>query len=93
MVKEKERGIPCIFYFYLQSKLKEKAEGDLMPLNEVKWRMFQWRIPHKIKSLILKEMELLGLVEMETKRTIKFIKSDFNIDNLNGFSKELESSY
>jgi len=92
MVKEK-RGIPCVFYFYLQSKLKEKAEEDSMPLNEVKWRMFQWRIPRQLKPLILKEMELLGLIKQEKRRTIKFIKSDFNIDNLNGYSKELESSY
>lgn len=89
MVKTEKGEIPCIFYFYLQSKLREHSERDKMSLNEFKWRMFQWKIPKQIKPLIVKEMELLGIIEKEGKREIKFLDTKFSVDNLGDFYEQL----
>jgi len=88
MTKNKE-GIPCVFYFYLHSILIEATKDGTMSVEEAEWRMFQWRIPKKLKILILKEMEILGLLIREDKRNIKLLKTDFDIENLNKYYFDL----
>lgn len=57
--------IPCIFYLYIHSKIYQKTRGNPIKLKEAKQYLFQWKIPEKIRPLIIREMELLELVEQK----------------------------
>ena len=52
--------IPCLFYLYLHLKIWEMASGSLISERDLKKYLFQWRIPEKMKILIIKELILLG---------------------------------
>ena len=88
MKKEKEE-IPCIFYFYLHSKLKDATPDGLMSVKEAGWRMFQWKIPSNLRPLILKELERLKLVERIDRQNLKLLKSEFDIESLGKYYVEL----
>lgn len=82
-----EKEISMVLYFYLHSKvgesvLNEKKGDGIMPIKEVEWRMFQWKIPSCLKPIIIKIWEDLGIIKKIDKRNIKFIKTDFNIEDI-----------
>jgi hypothetical protein len=85
-MENKKEGIPCIFYLYLHSKLLESTENNYITTTEAEWKMFQWKIPKNIRPLILKEMEILGLLNHEGRRLLKLNKSEFKIDDINKYS-------
>lgn len=86
----KEVKIPHIYYLYLHSKIWEMSQGRIIPEKELKKFLFQWKIPEKMRVLIIKELILLGLLENEKKYFIKIHRPDFNIDNLNKYYQELK---
>lgn len=57
-----EVKIPCAFYYYLHSMIYEKAQGKMISPKEAKSCLFQWKIPSEIREIILKELEMLGLI-------------------------------
>jgi len=78
--------IPCIFYFYIHCKLKEKfKEGVILSTKDAMNFLFEWRIPKEIRPVMLKELELLNLIERTNKKTIKIKESNFNIEDVRGF--------
>jgi predicted transcriptional regulator len=79
--------IDSVFYLYLASKLKNNSEDGEMSITDLKWNMFQWKIPEVIKPIIIKEMEKLGLIEQIDKRTIKFLRNDFDIKNIGKYAE------
>ena len=87
-MKERE-VIPHIFYFYLHSKLSEATPDGLMSVKEADWRMFQWKIPTKLRPLIIKELEKLNLIVRENRQNLRLLKSNFNIDKLGKYYVEL----
>jgi len=78
--------IPCSFYFYIHYKLKEKFKvATVLSTKETAKFLFEWRIPEKIRPIIIKELEILGLIERLNKKTIKIKESDFDLEDIREF--------
>jgi len=60
-----------------------------MSIHEVEWRMAQWRIPNKLKPLIIKVWEDMGIVKKIDRRTIEFIRTNFNVEDMGEIYTEL----
>lgn len=76
-------GIPCIFYFYIHYKLKEKYRvATVLSTKEAMKFLFEWRIPKELRPIIIKELEILQLIERINKKTIKINDSSFTLDDL-----------
>ena len=88
-MKNRSDKIPKVFYLYLHSKIFEKSRGEDIQINEVVSYMFQWSIPKQIRYLILKEMELMGLLKIKGKYTIKLNKPRFNLEKTNKYYHKL----
>jgi hypothetical protein len=80
-----------IFYFYLHSKLKKRDINlvEEMEISELCSRMFQWRIPTCLKPLIIKEMELLGLIRKIDNKKLELLPSKFNINDVRCYYQQL----
>lgn len=80
--------IPCIFYYYLHCKLKEKfkEETELSTKEAMKF-LFEWRIPEKIRPVMIKELEMLNLIERVNKKIIRLKHSDFTLEDVREFYK------
>lgn len=76
--------IPCVFYFYFHSKLKEKAREGIISKGEAKSYLFQWRIPKNLRPVILKELLALGLLERDGKDYFKIKESNLDLENISG---------
>lgn len=87
-METKKEEIPYIFYLYLHSKMWGLTEDGMISILEAKWLMHQWRIPKNIRHLILKEMEILKLIEKQG-NLLRLKKSDFNIEDLRKYSSIL----
>ena len=81
--------IPCVYYYYLHYKLKEVTKNNCMSLKDTKVNMFLWRIPSSLRTLILKEMEKLNLIKIEDNKMVVFLDSDFDINMLGRYFKEM----
>ena len=80
--------IPCIFYFYIHSKLKEEfKEGATLSTKEAMKFLFEWRLPTAIRPIILKELEILNLIEKINKKSIKINKSKFTLEDVREYYK------
>ena len=86
---EKKEEIPKVFYLYLHSMIFEKSKGEDIPINEVVSYMFQWSIPKQIRYLILKEMELMGLLKIKGRYTLELNRPKFNINEVNKYYQKL----
>ena len=82
---EEVNKIPCLFYLYLHSKIWDKAQGDLISERDLKKYLFQWKIPKKMKVLIIKELKILGLVEEEKQYWLKINRPKFSEEDLNEY--------
>lgn len=83
-----EEVIPCVFYFYIHYKLKEKFNvATVLSTKETMNFLFEWRIPKEIRPIIIKELEMLGLIKRVNKKTIKIQDSKFNIEDVREFCK------
>ena len=83
-----KQKIPCIFYLYIHSKIFEKSGGNAIDMKEVKKYLFQWKIPRKLRPLIIREMEMLGLVERK-RHILRIERPIFNEDKCNEYYEEL----
>ncbi len=88
-MKKQEVGIPHIYYLYLHSKIWEMARGNSIKEKELKKYLFQWKIPEKIKILIIKELIILGLLKKEKKYVLKIERPKFNEESLNEYYHKL----
>ncbi len=78
--------IPCIFYFYIHYKLKEKYRvATVLSTKEAMKFLFEWRIPKELRPVIIKELEILNLIERVNKKTIKINDSTFKIEDVRKF--------
>lgn len=84
----KKKKMPCIFYFYIHFKLKERYwDGAEITTKDAMSFLFKWRLPKIIRPVIIKELELLNLVERINKRIIKIKPSTFNPEDIGRFYK------
>jgi len=86
---EKKEGIPCILYLYIHSKLRTLTNTDTIEEKRFRSFLFQWKIPESLRPIVIKEMELLGLITRQNRFTIKFNTSKFNQENLKPYYKNL----
>ena len=84
-----EKKIPCIFYLYLHAKLYEGLLTKETSIKDIKKSLFQWKIPKKIRPLIIKELEILGLIEINKRYYVKFRRPVFKEENYNEYYKKL----
>ena len=87
-MKEREE-IPCILYLYLQLRLDEKFRGQEKPLKEVLSYLHEWRIPKQLRPLVLKEFEMLGLLEKKERGIILIGKPEFSMEKVNDYYDKL----
>ena len=84
----KQEVIPCIFYYYIHYKLKEKYRvATVLSTKEVMKFLFEWRIPKELRPIIIKELEILQLIERVNKKTIKINDSSFTLSDLRKYCK------
>lgn len=67
------KDIPHCFYFIVYNKLKEKFPNKVADIKEAKNLLRAWNIPKELKPVILKEMELLGLIKLISKYKMQLI--------------------
>lgn len=85
-----KKEIPCIFYIYLHSKIFENLGLEVVNIREVKMYMSKWRIPNKIKPLMLRELEILGLIKIVDRANIKLNKPIFKIEDCSKYFVKLK---
>ena len=75
---EKKARIPCIFYLYVHYKIWDLIKGECISKKEFKKHLFQWKIPKELRPLIIKEMEMLGLIKKRGRYELKIVRPSFN---------------
>jgi len=86
----KEKIIPCIYYYYLHSKIWESTKGGEISIVDLKKYLFQWKLPHKLRPLIIKELLLLGLLKKSGRHYVEVIRSTFNEEEINRYYEKLK---
>ena len=79
----KGNKIPCIFYLYIHSKIKEKCRGGKIKEKEATNYLHEWRIPREIRIAMIKELETMGLLEKMDKGYMKVNPCPIEITNIN----------
>ena len=86
----KEEVIPCVYYYYIHSKLKEKfSVAAVLSTKQVTDFLFEWRLPKEIRPIVLRELEMLGLLRRMNKKTVIIEDSSFALEDLRKFCKEV----
>jgi hypothetical protein len=78
----KQSNFKGYWYIYIHSKLKERSINNELPICEVKSFLFEWRVPKNLRIVIIKELEQLGLIEIQNRNNVKFNNSNIDLDNL-----------
>lgn len=73
--------IPC-FYLYIHSILAGHFL-KITPIKEFTDFMHEWRIPKKIRTAMVKEMETYGLIKKEKRNYIEIKESNIDFNNVN----------
>jgi len=83
----KQKGeVQYVFYNYIHYMLVEKYREDkIISTKDAMKFLFEWRIPEKIRPIIIKELEKLKLTERINKKTIKLNPSSFDTEDLRKF--------
>lgn len=89
MKENNKKVIPCIFYLYLHSKLYDGMLTKEVSVKELKERLFQWKIPRKLRTLIVKELELLGCIKLKGRYLAELNKPKFSEEKCNDYYREL----
>lgn len=79
----KEDTVP-IYYLYLHSKIWE-SKGSFVSEKELKDYLFQWKIPNKMRILLIKELISMGLLEKDSRYNLKINRPDFTLEDLNSY--------
>ena len=76
--------IPNCFYLIVYNKFRENYPHKHINLVEAKNLMRAWNIPNEYKQVILKELEMLGLIKINGTRKnaeIELINNDTLLNN------------
>lgn len=84
-----DKKIPHLFYLHLHSKIWESSMGEIISKKEATTYLYNWRIPKQLRHLIIRELEILGLVRRLDRRTLELSKPNFDINNLKEYEKKL----
>jgi len=89
-MKKTKRGIPCILYLYIHKRIYERFQNSKPKVSEIQSFMFEWKIPKRLRYLILKELELLGLIKLNGRRRTNIKEPIFDEEDLNEYYEELD---
>jgi len=84
----KGEKIPCIFYLYLHSKIFQKQNGNPINHRDLISYLYEWRIPKKLRPLIVKELVILGLL-IKNGYTYEVEKPKIYEENVNEYYDKL----
>jgi len=62
--------------------MEENFNCNYVPVKELNTYLFQWKIPHLLRPIIIKEMINMNLLKKENRFNIKIIKSNFDIKDI-----------
>lgn len=80
--------IPCSFYYYLHFVLMSMLlykNTRVISIKELEAGMFQWRIPKALRPVVIKELEILGLIKKINRNEIEIMDSEYNPEDLRKF--------
>lgn len=84
-MKEKEE-IPYILYLYIHSILYKQTNGShIISLKDAKSFLFQWKIPKNLRAIVIRELELIGLIEKIDRITLEIKRPTINLDSPEDF--------
>jgi hypothetical protein len=79
-MKKEKRKIPCIFYLYIHSKIYDKIGGSKpIRVKEATNFLHEWRIPKFIRVAIMKELQILGLIEKKNRYLFEVKKPEIDL--------------
>src|SRR3990167_1537647 len=88
-----KEDIPCVLYLNIHSKLRklalEKYKSPRMPISEMEWRMFAWKVPSTLRYIVLREMIMLNLIKKISQYEIELLESDFDENDLRKIYKKI----
>lgn len=92
MIKlENKTKIPYVLYLYLHLKIYQKTKGNhLISIKDAKSYLHEWRLPKKIRTIVIKEMELMGLVQKTNKNILEVKRPLVNIDIYDNYFKVMQ---
>lgn len=84
-----DKKIPHLFYLHLHSRIWNNSLGNRISKKEATTYLYNWKIPKQLRHLIVRELEILGLVKRLDRRTLELSKPNFDINNLKKYEEEL----
>jgi len=88
-MEEKKGEIPNVLYLYIHSRIWEAFKNDNVAICDVYSYLHEWKIPKRIRPLIIKEFELLDLIEKSGRYTLLIKRPCFKLDDCNVYYKKL----
>jgi hypothetical protein len=83
MIIDKKKGeFTGYWYFYIYSKLKERSTNNELNLVDAKSLLFEWRVPKNLRIVIIKELELMELLTIINRDTVKLNNFSIDMDNI-----------
>ena len=82
------KEIPGIYYLYLHSKVYEKTHGNSIHYRELLLYLYQWKIPKKLRPLIIKELKELELIK-KNKHEFELARPLIHEDNINEYYEKM----
>jgi len=87
---KKEVKIPNVFYYYIHSRIWERVKGRETLKSDLRGFLAEWRIPKKLRPLIIKELDLLGLIKNGKRHMVEINKPVFEEEEINKYYKKLK---
>ena len=84
----KDKVIPNCFYLIVYDKFRENYPHKHIKLTDAKNLLRAWNIPNEFKQIVLKELEMLGLIKINgTRKNAEIELIDLRNNLLNNKSK------
>lgn len=81
MKEKKECKLYYLIYHYYTQKLREKSVHGIISIKEAKKFLFEWRLPNHLRTVLLKELEYMGLAKKLNKHEIQLASSKIDMEN------------
>jgi hypothetical protein len=85
MEKKEVKEIPYVYYLYLHSKIWDMSKGQIISEKDLKKYLYQWKIPEKLRPLIIKELILMKLISQEKQYFLRIERPEFKEEEINRY--------
>lgn len=76
-----KKEVICTFYLHVHHKISERW-NNVVSIKDAKSFLFQWRIPKELRPIIIKELELMGLLKKKGKHLYEIEPAPIDMDNI-----------